>query len=98
MNKAKEIVSRLNSIDEDRRVEAKTGSKIDRSLMETICAFSNEPNMNGGDIILGVECNFTHEEKVKAYHVVGVGDTDKLQSEIATQCSSMHYCPVKVDK
>ena len=28
MNKAKEIVSRLNSIDEDRRVEAKTGSKI----------------------------------------------------------------------
>ncbi len=95
MNKAKEIVSRLNSIDEDRRVEAKTGSKIDRSLMETICAFSNEPNMNGGDIILGVECNFTHEEKVKAYHVVGVGDTDKLQSEIATQCSSMFNVAIR---
>ena len=54
MNKAQDILDRLNSLDEDKRIEAKNGSKIDRSLMETICSFSNEPNMGGGEIILGV--------------------------------------------
>ena len=31
MNKAQDILNRLNSLDEDKRVEAKCGSKIDRS-------------------------------------------------------------------
>lgn len=98
MNKAEDILNRLNSLDEDKRVEAKTGSRIDRSLMETICSFSNEPNMGGGDIILGVETSEMPNDKgVKTYHVVGVNDTDKLQSDIASQCSSIFNIAVRPD-
>ncbi len=96
MNKAQEIFDRLNSLDEDKCLEAKCGSKIDRSLMETICSFSNEPDMGGGDIILGVEsCDTPNDSEVKAYHVVGVEDTDKLQSDIASQCSSVFNISVR---
>ena len=98
MNKAKDILGRLNSLDEDKRVEAKSGSKIDRSLMETICSFSNEPGMSGGDIILGVECSdMPNDNAVKTYNVIGVEDTDKLQSDIATQCSCMFNIAVRPD-
>lgn len=98
MNKAKDILDRLNSLDEDKRVEAKSGSKIDRSLMETICSFSNEPGMGGGDIILGVECSdIPNDNAVKTYNVIGVEDTDKLQSDIATQCSCMFNIAVRPD-
>lgn len=98
MNKAKDILGRLNSLDEDKRVEAKSGSKIDRSLMETICSFSNEPGMGGGDIILGVECSdMPNDNAVKTYNVIGVEDTDKLQSDIATQCSCMFNIAVRPD-
>lgn len=98
MNKAQNILDRLNSLDEDKRVEAKCGSKIDRSVMETICSFSNEPNMGGGDIILGVEsCDTPNEQGVKTYSVIGVEDADKLQSDIASQCSSMFNIAVRPD-
>ena len=98
MNKAKDILGRLNSLDEDKRVEAKSGSKIDRSLMETICSFSNEPGMGGGDIILGVECSdMPNDNAVKTYNVIGVEDTDKLQSDIATQCNCMFNIAVRPD-
>ena len=98
MNKAQDILNRLNSLDEDKRVEAKCGSKIDRSVMETICSFSNEPNMGGGNIILGVEsCDIPNDNHVKTYYVVGVEDADKLQSDIASQCSSMFNIAVRPD-
>ena len=98
MNKAQDILNRLNSLDEDKRVEAKCGSKIDRSVMETICSFSNEPNMGGGNIILGVEsCDRPNDNHVKTYYVVGVEDADKLQSDIASQCSSMFNIAVRPD-
>ena len=96
MNKAQDILNRLNSLDEDKRVEAKCGSKIDRSVMETICSFSNEPNMGGGNIILGIEsCDIPNDNHVKTYYVVGVEDADKLQSDIASQCSSMFNIAVR---
>ena len=98
MKKAQDIFDKLNNVDEDKRIEAKSGSKIDRSLMETICSFSNEPGMGGGDIILGVECSgITNENAVKTYNAVGVEDADKLQSDIATQCSCMFNIAVRPD-
>ena len=98
MNKAQDILNRLNSLDEDKRVEAKCGSKIDRSVMETICSFSNEPGMGGGDIILGIESSDRpNDNHVKTYYVVGVEDADKLQSDIASQCSSMFNIAVRPD-
>ena len=96
MNKAQNILDRLNSLDEDKRVEAKIGSKIDHSVMETICSFSNESGMGGGDIILGVECSdIPNDNAVKTYNVIGVEDADKLQSDLASQCSSIFNIAVR---
>ncbi|RYZ33251.1 MAG: hypothetical protein EOP49_36175, partial [Sphingobacteriales bacterium] len=54
MEPLKDIIERLNNSDESTSIEAKRGSAIDKSIMETICAFSNEPDLEGGTIVLGV--------------------------------------------
>ncbi len=50
----KKIIYQLNNSDELVNLEAKQGRAIDRSILETVCAFSNEPDLGGGYIILGV--------------------------------------------
>lgn len=56
MNKAQRYIDELNVIDEHVTIEAKKCTdKIDRSVLETICSFSNEPDLGGGVIILGME-------------------------------------------
>lgn len=55
MYSAKELLDQLNSFDECNYLEAKAGTSIDRSIMETVCSFSNEPGMGGGYILLGVQ-------------------------------------------
>ncbi|MCQ2307588.1 MAG: putative DNA binding domain-containing protein [Bacteroidales bacterium] len=88
MDEALELLEMLNSMDEDVRIDAKTGSKADRSILESICAFSNEPNLGGGKIILGVSAKEAdNDDGVKSYKVVGVMNPDKLQSNIASQCA-----------
>ncbi|MBL0317940.1 MAG: hypothetical protein IPP74_01325 [Alphaproteobacteria bacterium] len=54
MKTAKEIIEELNQIDEHQKVEAKLG--VGSSILETVCAFLNEPGMGGGhDINWGRE-------------------------------------------
>lgn len=90
MNNATEIFEKLNTQDEDTRLEAKPGNAADRTLMETICSYSNEPGLGGGTIILGVEATKGHrDDGVKIYTVTGVPDPDKIQSDIASNCSNM---------
>ena len=48
MESIRELIDRLNATDECVNIEAKRGTEIDRSILETICAFSNEPGLNGG--------------------------------------------------
>ena len=48
MKTAQEIFEQLNSIDENVRIDAKRASGIDKSIMETVCAFANEPGLGGG--------------------------------------------------
>ncbi len=55
MTKVKELIQILNTTDESTKIEAKQGSSIDRSVMETICAFSNEPRLNGGYNFAGIK-------------------------------------------
>lgn len=54
MEPIKDIVEHLNITDECTTIEAKKGAAIDTSIMETICAFSNEHGLGGGLIVLGV--------------------------------------------
>ncbi len=42
---AQELLERLQLLDETERIEAKTGSDVGKSVMETVYAFSNERGM-----------------------------------------------------
>lgn len=44
---AANLLKELNALDEASRVEAKTGSSVGRSVLETVCAFANEPGLRG---------------------------------------------------
>lgn len=93
MEKIKQILDQLNNTDECTTLEAKRGSAIDKSIMETICAFSNEPGLDGGIIVLGV--SETHNTLLPGYEVVGVEHLDKVQNDIASQCSSMFNIAIR---
>jgi len=81
-----ELFEQLNSLDEHPRVDAKTSREVGDSVMETICAYANEPGLGGGYLLLGVsECENQTEQK---YCVVGIDNPDKLQCDIADQCAT----------
>lgn len=83
---AKELLDELNELDEHSRIEAKRASELGSSVLETICAFSNEPGLGGGWILLGV----TPEEGTfwPQYKAVGVDSLDKLTADLASKCAS----------
>lgn len=93
MESTRELVEKLNLSDECTTIEAKKATKIDRSVLETICAFANEPGLGGGNILLGVE----REEGslFPSYVVCGVSDPDKLQLDLSTQCADMFNQPIR---
>lgn len=84
---AAELIHQLNHTDELNWVEAKKGSAIDRSILETVCAFSNEPGMGGGHILLGVVMD--SDSLFPAYTAIGIQNPDKLQLDLASQCASV---------
>lgn len=92
---AVELLESLNLLDEHERIEAKRASDIGKSLLETVCAFANEPGLGGGWLLLGV----VREEQAlfPAYEVEGIDQPDKLGADIATQCRNTFNQPVRVD-
>ena len=50
---AQELLEHLNLLDENERIEAKRAQESGRSMLETICAFANEPGLGGGWLLLG---------------------------------------------
>lgn len=88
MKTAQEIFEQLNSIDENVRIDAKRASGIDKSIMETVCAFANEPGLGGGYLLLGaVRTGF--ENGLPVYVPENIENPDKIQNDVTTQCSSM---------
>lgn len=45
---ALELLESLNLLDENEHIEAKRASEVGKSILETICAFANEPGLGGG--------------------------------------------------
>ena len=92
---AKELLQRLNLLDENERIEAKRARESGKSILETICAFANEPGLGGGWLLLGV----TREELAlfPGYEVEGVPDPDKLSADLASQCASMFNKPLRIE-
>ena len=91
---ALELLEGLNLLDENERIEAKRASELGKSVLETICAFANEPGLGGGWLLLGV----VREEMAlfPAYEVEGIEQPEKLSTDIATQCRSVFNQPVRV--
>ena len=88
MKTAQEIFDQLNSIDENVRIDAKKASEINKSIMETVCAFANEPGLGGGYLLLGaVRTGF--KDGLPVYVPENIENPDKIQNDVTTQCSSM---------
>lgn len=89
-----DLLEKLRIGDESVEVEAKRAGAIDRSAIQTVCAFANEPGLGGGYLLLGVA-----EEPDglfgTTYTVVGVQDPGKLQGELATRCRNDLEPPVR---
>lgn len=84
----------LNTLDENERLEAKRGSEIGPSVLETICAFANEPGLQGGILLLGIVRD--EADPQSAYVAEGVTQPDALSASLATQCREQFNLPVRV--
>ena len=89
MRTAQELFEDLNSYDESVRIEAKKASEVGRSIMETICAFSNEPDLGGGYVLLGAVRKGFDENGLPHYEPENIANPDKIQTDIANQCASV---------
>ena len=87
---ANELYSQLLRLDETVQVEAKRGSQAGKSVLETICAFSNEPGIVEGYILLGV----SQDQTTKQYNIEGVTKLDEVQKNISSQCATMFNIPI----
>lgn len=86
MKTANKLFKRLNAQDENVRIEAKTASSIDKAIMKSVCAFANEPGLEGGHLLLGVAPG--SGGLFPSYEVVGINNPDKIQSDLASNCAS----------
>ncbi|NQY74197.1 MAG: putative DNA binding domain-containing protein [Candidatus Margulisbacteria bacterium] len=84
MRSANELIKHLNSVDECTDVEAKRCTKVDKSILETICSFSNEPGLGGGSILLGV----VRSKENGDYESNGISNPDQIQSDLASRCAT----------
>ena len=83
-----QLLERLQDCDECQRIETKESkSALGTSVIETISAFSNEPDLGGGYLILGLRKNEDGSSKNR-YSIVGVDDPDKIQCDLASVCRS----------
>ncbi|MGC8560808.1 MAG: ATP-binding protein [Phycisphaerae bacterium] len=81
-----DLFSKLCQGDESAEIEAKGSREIGASLLETICAMSNEPGRGGGYLLLGVSRR--EGSLFPDYHITGVPNPDKVQADLASQCAS----------
>ncbi|MFM6038772.1 MAG: ATP-binding protein [Sphaerospermopsis kisseleviana] len=79
--------------DEGVEIEAKKGSEVSKSCWETISAFSNEPSLGGGYLILGIKS--PKESETNNYEVEGIADPDKIQLDLATQCKEVFNITIR---
>jgi len=90
-----DILTELNLLDEHHRLEAKAcrSGELGTSFFETVCAFSNEPKLGGGTIILGVSRD--EDDPASDYEAHGVTSPDQIQLEIATGCANRFNVAVR---
>ncbi|MCB0430607.1 MAG: putative DNA binding domain-containing protein [Flavobacteriales bacterium] len=90
---AKDLFDQLNATDEVTEIEAKPSRAITSSVMETVCAFANEPGLGGGYILIGARKD--PSSLFPQYIIDPILDPDKIQSDFATQCASSFNIPIR---
>lgn len=90
-----DLLEQLNALDESETIEAKSASQIGSSVMETVCAFANEPGLGGGWLLLGVQRDT--RALFPVYEVTGIEDPDKLTSDLVTQARSTFNTPIRIE-
>jgi len=88
---AAELLEQLRLLDESERVEAKRGSAMGKSMLETICAFANEPGLDGGYLLLGVV-----DDEQGHYRVEGINDPDRLLNDLHSACAGKFNVALRV--
>ena len=88
-----ELLAKLRAGDESVELEAKLGSEASESILETVNAFSNEPDRGGGYLLIGVASK--EDTPSREYEVIGIATPDKFQSDLATQCRQVFNVPVR---
>lgn len=88
MRTAQDLLDELNAVDESTRIEAKRASQLGKSVLETVIAYANEPGLDGGYLLLGVDWS-VNDKGDTVYTPSGLPDPDKAQMDLASQCSSM---------
>ena len=88
-----ELLEKLRSGDETVQIEAKRAEQVGQSIIETVSAYANEPGLSGGYIVCGVELR--PGALFLDYHVSGVPDPNKLQSDLVDRCRTMFNTPVR---
>ncbi len=91
---AEKLFDILNETDECNWIEAKGIGDSSVSIMETVCAYSNEPDLGGGYILLNISEMDSADESC-LYKIDPIPDPDKLQSDLASQCAGMFNIPVR---
>lgn len=88
------LFDELVQLGESPRIEAKQANEIGPSVMQTICAFANEPDLRGGWLLLGIaEPDLQHD----TFWVSGVENVDKLLGELQNNCRNQFEHPVTIE-
>ncbi|MEC4817229.1 MAG: putative DNA binding domain-containing protein [Scytonema sp. PMC 1069.18] len=88
-----ELWELLITEDEGVEIEAKKGSEVGKSCWETISAFSNEPSLGGGYLLLGIKS--PEESDTNNYEIEGIAYPDKIQLDLATQCREVFNITIR---
>ncbi|MBY0544999.1 MAG: putative DNA binding domain-containing protein [Gammaproteobacteria bacterium] len=88
-----EILEELIQLGENIQIEAKQASEIGSSVMQTICAFTNEPGLGGGWLLLGV-CE--PDDEHDSFWIKGISNPDKLLGDLQNNCRNQFEHPVTI--
>ena len=88
-----DLYMQLLEFGESSRIEAKRGSQISDAVMQSICAFANEPGLEGGYILLGIS---EADEQHDTYYVSGVLEADQLLNDLQSKCRNQFEQPVSI--
>lgn len=88
------LYQELLELDEHQRIEAKRATEIGKSVMQTVCAFANEPGLGGGYLLLGIR---EPNEENESYWIEGVQEPDKLIDQLQNNCRNQFEQPITIE-